>query len=55
MNYTDGPAAWNADLAAFAAAGFDTVAINVLDGGLAAAGHIAALSEVAAAISLDGR
>ena len=33
-NFADGPAAWTAELEAFRAAGFDYVAVNMLDSGL---------------------
>jgi probable F420-dependent oxidoreductase len=51
MNYSDGPAAWTAELAAFSAAGFDAVTINPLDAGLSPAEHVASLSEMAAAVN----
>lgn len=48
MNFIDGPSSWGAELTAFEAAGFDYVAVNMLDSGIAGPdGHLRALRSFA--------
>lgn len=53
INYSDGPAAWTAEVDEFRRTGFDYVAVNCLDAGLTSASrHLDALRMFASAVSI---